>query len=317
MAFRHRFVNTRFGVDLHLFRLALDSTNSFFVAGWNKPFLILFMLWLVILRRSFLFAADTPNPNKPRSILKRIIRKAFSSMAFHGSRKVLAMGTPGREVFESMGCPPEKIVSFPYFTPITDYDSSWKKTSRDDPVIIVSVGQISNSLKGFDIGLEALGRLKQSEEHLPFRYLICGTGPDLEKLRKQKQLLGLSGNVEFLGWLETDEITNVLQRAHILLHPARWEPYGVAILEAMVNGVVVLGSEGTCAARDRILDGRNGFIHPVGNVDKITEQLAMLLKDRDLLLRMSMAARQTAEEWPASRGVEILRQAFLDHRECL
>lgn len=36
------------------------------------------------------------------------------------------------------------------------------------------------------------------------------------------------------------------------------------------------------------------------------------MKERNRLQEMGAAARRTAEEWPAARGVEIIKSAFLD-----
>ena len=54
----------------------------------------------------------------------------------------------------------------------------------------------------------------------------------------------------------------------------------------------------------------NGFLHPVGDVDKMAEQLISLFRDRDRLRSMGIAARRSAEQWPLSRGVEIIKSAF-------
>jgi glycosyltransferase involved in cell wall biosynthesis len=310
MPFKHRVVNGYFGVDFRLFRLALDPANRFVVAGWNKGFLILFMLWLILLRRDFLFWSDTPNLTKKRSVLKAILRRVVAAIVFRYARQVLGTGQPGVDAFVAMGCPVNKVQSFPYVTRLTDYDPVCKEISDDHPITVVSVGRLVNAVKGFDIGIKALAQLKRSGSARPFTYLICGSGPDLSVLENQVHESGLGGEVRFLGWLEPENVTRILEKAHILLHPALWEPFGVAILEAMVNGVVVLGSEATCAVRDRITDGRNGFSHAVGDVNQLAEQLALLFNDLDRLHAMGAAARQTAEQWPASRGVAIIKRAF-------
>jgi glycosyltransferase involved in cell wall biosynthesis len=269
-------------------------------------------MWLAILRREFLFWSDTANLSKKWYMPRRLVRNAAARIIFHSALKVLGTGRPGVEAFATMGCPTDKLVSFPYFAPIQDSYRSPKEKSAENPTIIVSLGRLDNSSKGFDIGLQALARLKRLKGLSSFQYLICGVGPDLERIRNQVDELGLSENVRFLGWLEVAEVKQILDVAHILLHPARYEPYGVAVLEAMISGVVVIGSEATCAVQDRILNGENGFVHAVGDVNTIAEQLSLILTDRERLLRMGMAARRTAEEWPASRGVEIIKSAFRD-----
>jgi glycosyltransferase involved in cell wall biosynthesis len=311
LLFAHRTVDVRWGIDFSLFRLALNGSNKFVVAGWNNVFMILFLLWLSLLGRDFLFWSDTPNQFKKRSLPKRIFRGFIAAVVFRKARKILGTGRPGVEAFRAMGCPENKLISFPYFVPLNGCDPFFGENLFSVPTRILSLGRLDNSVKGYDIGLEALAKVMQSRGSDSFRYSICGTGPDLDEMQKRVHTLGLSGNVEFWGWQEVDEVTKMLKTSHILLHPARWEPFGVAVLEAMALGPVVVASEATCAAQDRIINGLNGFLHTVGDVSTIAGQLEILITDRERLLHMSQAARRTAEEWPASRGVQIIKSAFL------
>ena len=122
MSFRHRIMDFTFGFDSRLFGLALNRSNRFVISGWNSPFLVSFILWLALLRREFLFWSDTPNPFKRRGTLKQVIHRAVSTLTFRAAHKMLVTGTPGIEAFSAMGCPRDKIVSFPYFAAITEYD---------------------------------------------------------------------------------------------------------------------------------------------------------------------------------------------------
>lgn len=308
MLFEHRTLDARWGLDSHLFRLALDGSNKFVVSGWNSAFLVLFIMLLAVLRRDFLFWSDTPNLSRKRRITKRILRSSLTNMIFRTAEKVLVTGRPGVEAFTAMGCPVNKLVSFPFFVPLP----SLSDRLAQRPLTIVSLGRLDNSLKGLDIGLQALSIVRHKLGLNSFQYLIGGTGPDSERLKKQAQVLGIAECVQFLGWLEVEEVTQLLGRTHVLLHPARWDPFPVTVIEAMASGVVVMGSEASGSVCDRIVNGENGFTHPVGDVNNIVNQLAILLSDSDRLRRMGIAARRTAEEWPSSRGVEIIKSAFLN-----
>src|SRR6185369_6695620 len=49
-------------------------------------------------------------------------------------------------------------------------------------------------------------------------------------------------NVELLGWLEPQEVGRAMERAAIFAHPARYEPFGLAPVEAALRGcALVLG----------------------------------------------------------------------------
>jgi len=309
MSFKHRVVDLRFGLDFRLFRLALDRDNKFVISGWNRVFLVLLVLWLTILRRDFLFWTDTPNLAKKRQLIRRIVRKAVTQIIFRSARKVLGTGGPCLESLSAMGCPESKLITFPFFVPLPKLGSVEDRFAN--PTLkIVSVGRIDNSLKGCDIALNAIKIMNQKISTSSFKYFLAGSGPDYSKVCSQAEHLGLSTNVQLLGWLETGEVAQLMRNAHVLLHPARWDPFPVAVLEAMAYGLVVLGSEASGSVRDRIIDGKNGFRHEVGDAKKIAEQLGLLLKHREVLSQMGLAARHTAEEWPASRGIAIIKSAF-------
>jgi glycosyltransferase involved in cell wall biosynthesis len=76
----------------------------------------------------------------------------------------------------------------------------------------------------------------------------------------------------------------------------------------MAAGLAVIASDATAAALDRIDDGRNGFIHRSGDVETLAAALRRATADRDALGRIRAEARATAERWPVSRGVTLLRE---------
>lgn len=81
----------------------------------------------------------------------------------------------------------------------------------------------------------------------------------------------------------------------------------MAVLEAMAAGMVVLGSAASGSVRDRVANGVNGFIHSAGNVQELADQIVNLMKNPGNISMIGERARQTAEQWPASRGVTIIQ----------
>jgi hypothetical protein len=72
--------------------------------------------------------------------------------------------------------------------------------------------------------------------------------------------------------------------------------------------MVVLASDATGAALDRVKHGINGFIHTSGAVDELTEHIVWLFQNVDRIPSMKNEARKTAEQWPVSRGVAITKE---------
>jgi glycosyltransferase involved in cell wall biosynthesis len=214
----------------------------------------------------------------------------------------MGTGAPALAALETMGCDPEKLCSLPYFV---DLDAITPHVSPGGPSIAyVSCGRL-HADKGYDLALRALA-LVHAPSHA-FTYTIAGVGPDRPRLERLAEDLGIASRVRFLGWLEPAAIAEFYQSGAVFLHPARREPYGVAVLEAMAAGLAVIASDASVAAVDRITDGVNGFLHPCNNEQALASAIRRAIGDRGALARVSAEARVTAERWPVSKAVTIVR----------
>ncbi len=77
--------------------------------------------------------------------------------------------------------------------------------------------------------------LSQIAERLPWPVYVAGDriDPNTGKPCKLK-------NVKFLGKLSPEEVQHWMQRASIFVSPTRYEPFGLAILEAAGNGCALV-----------------------------------------------------------------------------
>ena len=74
-------------------------------------------------------------------------------------------------------------------------------------------------------------------------WLVIGDGPELPKLRRAVDQLGLGERVEFTGQLPPDEALRTLATAHVMALPSEDEAFGVAYVEALACGVPAIGLE--------------------------------------------------------------------------
>ncbi len=107
----------------------------------------------------------------------------------------------------------------------------------------------------------------------------------------------LDAAVQRHRWIPTlphAEVLREMQRHDVLVLPSLFEGFGLVILEAMAQGLVVIASPHT-AAPDLIDDGKDGFIVPIRSSQAIAEKLETLVHDPSLLREMKVAARQKAD----------------------
>ena len=90
--------------------------------------------------------------------------------------------------------------------------------------------------KGLDLALRALALLVRQAKW-KHRLVVAGNGSARPWVRLASEL-GVLDRVDFVGFLQTPEV--ILTRADLLLSPVRYEPYGLAIQEALCSGLPVL-----------------------------------------------------------------------------
>ena len=300
------------GIDWRIISLALQRKAPFFVvAGWDHLTSVVLLCVLMLLGKSYAIWTDTPNLNKKRNPIFGFLRSSWLKLVLNCADSVMGTGVLAVQALKLMGAPENKLKVFPVWVDLERIDAV-KKTCRlpaaNDKLLFISSGVLKNSLKGHDIAIRSLA-LAAQRSAINFEYFIAGRGEDLESLRFLATELGVDSRVRFLGWLEPEQVIDLLARCDVLIHPSpTHEPYGVAVIEAMAAGCVVLASDVTCAAIDRIQNGENGFIHPAGSVERLAEQIEWLYVNREKLFSIKSRARATAHEWPVDRGVSIIKQ---------
>jgi len=311
--YRARFYNPVFGLDWHLLSLIFrDRCALFLVAGWDHPTSQILLTLMRLLGLSYALWTDVPDLKRQRSLLFAWARAAWLRWIFAGAVRILGTGQPAVQNLKLMGALEARLINFPYWVDLAAYAPVTKPRGygADRPLRFISSGRITNSLKGHDIAVRALAQAGEKGGIL-FEYAIAGTGPDETEIKELVKSLGLKDNVKCLGWLEPDSLRALYQNSDVLIHPSPvHEPYGVAVIEAMAAGLVVLASDVTCAATDRIEHGLNGFIHHAGDVNELSEQLSFLLRNPDSIPNIGGRARDTAELWPVERAVTIVRDTI-------
>ncbi len=157
------------------------------------------------------------------------------------------------------GADPEKIVVGGNCCDIDKFPSCERIEDGSGPVLLFA-GQLVER-KGVIQMMSALERVSD----ISWRLKIAGVGPLMERMREWVSKCGFADRVEFLGYVQQNELSRVYRRADILLFPSLLEPYGIVVLEAMFSGVYVLSSD-LCAISHQVLKpGINGALLPVRN----------------------------------------------------
>jgi len=111
------------------------------------------------------------------------------------------------------------------------------KGGRERDIDILGAGSLI-PLKQFDIFIKMVSLLKQS--HPNVKAVICGKGPERERLLAIIKTLGLENNLKLAGELPHAEVLALMQRSKLLLHTSAYEGFGAVCLEALYAGAHVV-----------------------------------------------------------------------------
>lgn len=125
----------------------------------------------------------------------------------------------------------------------------------------------------------------------PHRLVLVGEGPLRSALEAQIRREGLADRVTLLA--STTDIPSLLRTADLFVMSSRWEGLPLAIIEAMLTGLPVVGTS-VGGVPEIVVDGETGFLVPPKDVDALASTLYRLLEDPNLRRRMGEAGRRRA-----------------------
>ena len=163
---------------------------------------------------------------------------------------------------------------------------------RADEVVITSVGTLGTVInKGMGLLIDAVSLIAKKGTRV--KLLIVGDGKLKAQLERQVSALGLGDAVRFLGTRR--DIDMILSATDIFVLASVFEPFGIALIEAMSMARPVIGSN-SGGIPEIIEDGANGLLFTPGDPEDLAEKTLRLIRDAGLREEMGSMARKSVEE---------------------
>jgi glycosyltransferase involved in cell wall biosynthesis len=108
-----------------------------------------------------------------------------------------------------------------------------------DRPLVGFVGALGDRRKAFDTLFEAWRSLC-SDARWDANLVVVGTGAELPKWRERAAESGIRDRIRFLGF--RSDVPDILPALDGLVHPARYEAYGLAVHEALCRGIPAIVS---------------------------------------------------------------------------
>lgn len=180
---------------------------------------------------------------------------------------------------ERFGLPAERVAVVPNGVqldePVGDRPAALAGVGR----YILGIGRLVE-VKGFDALIRAYAELVERGADKSVDLVIGGDGPDLARLQRQADSLGLHGRVWFPGALSRPQVGAAMAAALALVVPSRVEAFGITVLEGWRAGIPVIATRHGGPA-ELISDGEDGILVDPESDAAIAAALERLIADPD------------------------------------
>lgn len=164
------------------------------------------------------------------------------------------------------------------FTPGPAPPNLLKRYGLQDRTVLMTLGQlpVQEKRKGHDEVLEVLPELADDVPDLA--YLICGDGPDRDRLEAKATRLGVGDRTIFAGYVPEEEKVGHYRMADAFAMPGRTEGFGIVYLEALACGVPVVASRAD-ASKEAVRNGKLGAVVDPDDPASVKEGILKALRE--------------------------------------
>lgn len=133
--------------------------------------------------------------------------------------------------------------------------------------------------KGTDTFIDLIKELDGPDS--PYRFIIAGTGPEEEKLKRDLEDYSNRSIVSIRGFITEDEKEDILTHSDVYVLSTELDVLPISIMEAMSYGNVAISTP-VGGIPDAIQDGITGFLTEPGDHIKVAEIIRRLRDDNEL-----------------------------------
>jgi glycosyltransferase involved in cell wall biosynthesis len=135
---------------------------------------------------------------------------------------------------------------------------------------VVFVGALGDHRKGFDT-LYLAWKTLVSSHHWPAKLWVIGSGADRPLWEARAHADGLSSSIAFLGFRQ--DVPRILAACDLLVHPARYEAYGLGVQEALCRGLPAIVSRNAGVAERYTTELQELLLNNSEDVGELVDRL--------------------------------------------
>jgi N-acetyl-alpha-D-glucosaminyl L-malate synthase BshA len=144
-------------------------------------------------------------------------------------------------------------------------------------------------------------------KNIPSKLLLIGDGPERPEIEEFSRTCNGGGEIKFLG--KQEQMEDILPIADLFLLPSEYESFGLAALEAMAAGEIVI-STNAGGLPEIVQHNITGFMANVGDVDTMSKYAIDILQDEEKLQAMKEAAFLHASNFDIKNIIPLYEKLY-------
>ena len=253
------FLNSSYKIFLFIYLIILKPPKLLIVQGYEilPKFLILILCCLK--KIPFCFWGDTNYlVIRDQNFLFKIIKKFILKYIFLRAEKILYIGKRNKDFYLwvlGKRIKKSKFFFLPYPMYVRNISFLKKKNAK---FRIIYIGRLvkEKSLINF---LQSLLVIKfNTLQELEVK--IFGNGKEKNNLKNFVETNNLKNIVEFFDFVESNKVYSCFLNADLFILPSKKEPWGLVVNESLFYGVPILCASSVGAAKDLIVNKKNGYL---------------------------------------------------------
>lgn len=253
------------------------------------------LLWMLNIKRNFrLILSERNDPNRyPKSNFLKMMR----NIAYRYCEMVVFQTSEAKNYF-SLDIQNKSVV-IP--NPITEnLPERFRGTRRKS---IVNFCRLEEQ-KNLKLLIYAFSLIKDSFPD--YKLEIYGNGPLLEDLIKYSEELNVSNDVVFYGF--SNNIHERIVDASIYVSSSNYEGMSNSMIEALALGIPTICTDCPIGGAKMLINSyENGILTPVGDSERLSEAMKVLLQDKSLMKKLSENGSQIRNKL----DVKIIAQRWM------
>lgn len=236
----------------------------------------------------------------------------FNQLLRHTSL-FLARSDSLKQALIKRGCPEDRIRLNPTGVPVSEQYPKRNIDTFTPPFKFLQACRF-NKKKGLDVTICAIEKLTHSglNVHLD----LAGSGNQTDILKQLVDDLGIQDKVNFLGFLDNQDLLKILPRYHLFIHPSRTTSEGDregipnSILEAMAAGLPVVTTRHS-GIPEAITDGIEGVLIEKSDCDDLVEAIKRAMNSNEHYQNMSRNAwKKVKDNYSEQNNTKVLEAIY-------